>query len=284
MLREGSAASLSGGLAWITRPSFKDLLGIVYDYLFPQNYQHSWFFIGISFAIGAAFFIIGVFFFNFRKIGNYWFVGLTGRRFSPYISSELTLVIAWFVCPVILPFIYSNLFSPILVDRYTICAAPAVYLLFAILISRIGRVVPIYIPLVALMIVILPGLQDYYAANINEQWRDVAAYVQENSQARDVLVFTPDDNGYEAKSFDWYYHGSLPSCGVSSNIKEDQAVANILSNCTLGHDRFWVVMRGPLEVVNRFTSFFLNPNQTDMRLIEEQHFVKISVYLFELSK
>ena len=288
MLREGSVAGLSGGLAWITIPSFKDLFLTVYGYLFPQNYQHSWLFIGASFVIGSVFFIIGAFFFNFRKSGNQWFVELTSRfrsvRFLPAMSSEMMLVIVWFVCPVILPFIYSNLFPPIFVDRYTICAAPAFYLLIATVITRISRVVPVYISLGALLIVILPGLQDYYASDINEQWQEVAAYVQENGQANDVIVFAPDDNGYQNKSFDWYYQGSLPSCGISSNIKGDQAIADILSSCRLGHDRFWVVMRGPSEVIDRFTLFFLNPDRADMHLIKEQRFVKVSIYLFELSK
>jgi hypothetical protein len=113
----------------------------------------------------------------------------------------------------------------------------------------------------------------------------VAAYVERESQPNDVIVFTPDDGGYENKSFDWYYQGSLPSCGISSNVKDDQIISDILSNCTLGHDRFWVIMRGPSQVVNRFASFFLNLDQAaSVHLIKEQQFVKVSVYLFELSK
>jgi hypothetical protein len=170
------------------------------------------------------------------------------------------------------------------VDRYTICAAPAFYLLIANAISRLSRVVPVYISLVALMIVIIPGLQDYYAADINEQWREAAAYVQENSKANDVIIFAPDAEGYQTKSFDWYYTGTLPSCSIRPSIEDDQAIADILSSCTVGHDRFWVIMRGPSEVVNRFESFFLSPDQTIILLIKEKQFVSVSVYLFELAK
>jgi hypothetical protein len=187
------------------------------------------------------------------------------------------------VVPIVLPFIYSNLFSPIFVDRYTICAAPAFYLLAANLVSRISRVVPIYISLGALMIVVVPGLQDYYVTDVNEQWREVAAYVQENGRSNDVIVFAPDDNGYQTRSFDWYYRGVLPSCGISSNIKDDQVIADMLSDCMLGHERFWVIMRGPSEVVNRFAPIFLSP-KADTHFIEEHYFVEISVYLFELTK
>ena len=284
LLRDGSVIGLGAGLAWITVPSVKDLFLTVYGYLFPQNYQHSWFFIGVSFAAGLLFFVLGAFFHNFRKSENRWFVGLNNWFRNVHISSELVLVIIWFVIPVLLPFIYSNLFSPIFVDRYTICAAPAFYLLIAVVISRISRVVPIYLSLGALLIVILPGLQDYYVADVNEQWQEVAAYVQENSQVNDVIVFTPDDKGYQNKSFDWYYQGTLPSCGISSDVKDDQAIAGILSDCTLGHDRFWLIMRGSAEAIDRFTSFFLSSDRAGMHLIKEQQFVKVSIYLFELPK
>jgi hypothetical protein len=289
MIREGKlAAGFGGSLAWITNPTLKDLLRTIYNYLFPQNYQHSWFFIAASFAAGLAFFILCSFLLNFRKVKKYWLAALNSwlqnTRSLPKISSEFLLVALWFVCPVVPPFIYSIIFNPIFQDRYTICAAPAFYLLIATAIIRISRIVPVYICLGALMIVILPGLQDYYTAPVNEQWREAAAYVQENAEVNDVIVFAPDEEGFQHKSLDWYYHGYLPGCGISSKIKDDQAIADALSNCALGHERFWLIIRGTPEVVNRMKSFFLNPDQTTMQLIKEQHFVGIAVYLFELTK
>lgn len=289
MLREeGSVVGLSKGLAWITVPSFRDLLRTVYGYLFPQNYQHSWLFISASFFAATVFFIIGIFSFNIRRIRNRSFAELRNwvrnTQFLPPISSELILVAIWLIFPVMLPFIYSRLFSPIFADRYMICAAPAFYLLIAIAILRVSRVIPISLSLGALMIVIIPGLQDYYVSDINEQWREVGAYVQENGYPNDVIVIAPDANGYQTKSFDWYYQGALPSCGISSIIDKEQEIARILADCTMTHDRFWVVMRGPPEVVSRFKSFILNPNLTTIQLINERHFVEISVYLFDLSR
>jgi hypothetical protein len=229
-----------------------------------------------------------MFFFNFRKVNDHRLVELDDwfrkPRFLPHINSEFVLVAAWFVCPVLLPFIYSNIFYPILVDRYTICAAPAFYLLVSIVILRIRHFVPIYMSLIALMIVILPGLQDYYATDTKEQWQEVAVYIQENAGAKDVIVFAPDEEGFQHKNFDWYYQGDLPYCSINSKIKDDQAIADALSYCTLGRERFWIIIWGPSKVVNRFKSFFLNPNQTTMHLINEPEFVKVSVYLFELKK
>ena len=287
LLRNGSVIGLGDGLTWIHAPSFKDLFLTIYGYLFPQNYQHSWIFIGISFTVGILFFTLSALLYNFRKGENPWFAELKSWfqniQLPSSMSSDMVLLTVWFVFPVMLPFIYSNLFSPIFVDRYTICAAPAFYLLTASLISRISHAVPVYISLGAMMIVIVPGLQDYYTAATNEQWREVAAYVQENSQSSDVIVFAPDDNGYQTRSFDWYYPGTLTSCGISSNINDERVVTKILSDCTLGHDRFWVIIRGSSEVVGRFTSFFLNL-EAGKHLVEERHFVEISVYLYEVAK
>jgi hypothetical protein len=84
------------------------------------------------------------------------------------IDSDFSLVVLWFVCPILPLFIYSLLFTPVFVARYTICAAPAFFLLIATALTRIDKIVPVYLSLLALMIVIVPGLQDYYAADVNE--------------------------------------------------------------------------------------------------------------------
>jgi hypothetical protein len=277
---------ITAGLAWITSPSLKDLLSTFYNYLFPQNYHNSWFFIAVSFAAGLAFFVLGAFLFNFRKSNNHWLFALKNwfriSRILSLINNEFVLVALWFVCPILLPFIYSNIFTPIFLARYTICAAPAFYLLVASAILCIRRIVPVSIALIALMIVIVPGLQDYYSAPVNEQWREAAEYVQEYAQANDTIVFAPDEEGYQHLSFNWYYHGFMPACGISSTIKDDRTLADTLSNCILGHERYWVIIRGTQEVVNLMKSFFLNPDKTTYRLAKEQEFVQISVYLFEM--
>jgi hypothetical protein len=199
-------------------------------------------------------------------------------------DSKWLLMGCWVSFPVILPFIYSRLFTPIYLERYTICAAPALILLIAAGISRLKRMIPTYVPIVALLIVMLPGLQDYYVTDLNEQWREAAAFVQENVKADDIVIFAPEEEGFHQINFDWYYHGYLPGCGITAQDSGNQGIADALSSCIVGHERFWVVIRGAPEVINRMKSFFLNSNQTVMQLINERQFVQISVYLFELKK
>ncbi len=282
----GAAASNIGD--WIVKPSIKEFIRTIYNYLFPQNYHHSWVFIIISFALGFAVFAIGTFLINRSKLKNKknsflskWF---QRTRKNIHISNEFVLVILWFVCPILIPFIYSRIFSPIFVDRYTIFAAPAFYLLIAMAISSIRRIVPIALSLASMMIVILPGLCDFYATDVNDQWREVAAYIQKNALANDVVVIAPNQKNIEYINFDWYYSGDLPTCGISGLIDEYNPFVMALSNCTSGHDRFWVVMYSTPndQIYNRYTSFFSKLIPNEIEPINQWEFVGINVFLFEL--
>jgi mannosyltransferase len=197
---------------------------------------------------------------------------------------KLLLVGCWLVCPIVLPFVLSDVMSPIYHDRYTISAAPALYLLLASGIASVRKVVPEIVTLGALVIVIAPGLHHYYVTDVKEQWREVAQYVEENAGRDDAIVFAPDENGWQQKSFYWYYRGSLPGCGIDVRLMDDASIENARARCTSGAQRFWLVMRGTSEVVGRFKAWFLNRNHADIRLIREQQFKGISIYLFEVTR
>lgn len=281
----GFVTDLGGGLAWILRPSLKDLLRTIYGYVFPLNYQHGWVFVGITFIIAFVFFIIGALYFA-RKVNIIWKSELNEwkQRFKnvSQTRSEFVFVLLWFLFPVTIPFLYSNLFSPVFVDRYTISAAPALYLLLAAAIVRMSRIVPMWVSLAAFAIVILPGLQDYYAANVNEQWREVSAFVKTNRQPDDLVFFAPNADGYQHKSFAWYYQEPFAYCGISSNIEDSNVIRAELSKCKIGYQRIWVIMRGPADTVDRLKKILFDPNQVGLHLIEQYHFVKISVYLLDV--
>jgi hypothetical protein len=174
-------------------------------------------------------------------------------------------------------------------DRYTISAAPALYLLLALGIFSIRKIMPVIISLGVLIVMIAPSLGYYYATDLHEQWKEAAAYVDENSGPDEVIVFAPNQGiGIEQKTFNWYYHDSLQGCGLGNELIDSIAILEAIKQCVSGYDRFWVIIRDrPDESSSssyRYTSFFLNPDQTDMHLIKEHHFVKVSVYLFELTK
>jgi hypothetical protein len=131
-----------------------------------------------------------------------------------------------------------------------------------------------------------PSLGYYYMIDTHEEWREVATYVNENSETGDVIVFAPNMGiGIQQRTFDWYYRGALQGCGLGTNLS-DSAVWITLKQCVSGHERFWVIIRGTNDDLPyiRYASFFLDLNQNFMHLIREQQFVGLSVYLLEFKK
>lgn len=76
---------------------------------------------------------------------------------------EILLLLIWFSFPIVVPFIISRFFTPIYITRYTIGASPALYLLVAKGISTFTKKKAIYLVLMLIVVLSLPGLQYYYA-------------------------------------------------------------------------------------------------------------------------
>ncbi len=264
-------------------------LRTLYWFVFPLRHERSWFSLYLNFGAGIAFFIFGTLIFAVRKRKERWVASV--KNLLPSIQAlsskknEIFLLGCWLICPIAIPFILSEVLRPMYVDRYTISAAPAFYLVLALGITTIRRVVPEFLFMIAIVIMIVPGLQHYYVTDVKEQWREVARYVEENGRQGDVVVFAPSEEGVQQKAFDWYYRFSLPRCGLEPQFcKDTAAIADALARCTTGRERFWLIMRGSPRNVERFRAFFLNGVHADMTLIREEHFPDIPVYLFKLTK
>ncbi len=269
-------------------PSLSEPLRSVYHFIFSPRRERNWEIMVVNYAVAGAFLIAGTWIYAFRQGKNIWLSAW--RRWNanlkevPDLTGKLLLVSCWLVCPILLPFVFSYLITPIYKDQYTIGAASALYLLLALGIYSIRKLVPITISLMVLVIMIVPSLGNYFVNDVNEQWREVAAFVQANSSPTDEIVFAPNQGiGIEQKTFDWYYHGNLPICGLSNNVQDSKAISAALMQCVSGHKRFWVIIRNASENSSQYTSFFVNPNQTTMHLINTHQFIgPISVYLVEL--
>jgi mannosyltransferase len=279
--------TVAGKRYWLPAPTLRLPLRTLYWYVFPLRHERSWTTIGVNFAAGMAFFVIGTLLFAIRRGKAQWLASVRGLFTDVQdVSSradELLLVSCWLVCPILLPLVLSKLLGPMYAYSYTIGASPALYLLMALGMTAVRRVVPELVSLGTLAILIVPGLQHYYVADVKEQWREVATYVEENAEKDDVIVFAPDEDGWQSRCFYWYYRGDLPGCGIAAQLTDDEVIAGAVAGCTSGSERFWLIMRGHSDVVERFADFFLNHGHEDMRLIREQQFVHISVYLFELT-
>jgi mannosyltransferase len=279
----------TGTKYWPPDPTLLDVLRIVLKYLFPGRHGLGWTMIALNSLAGMAFFVIGALFFAVLKGKNRSQASPEGRisrvKVSSNNSSELLLVVCWFLCPIILLYISSKLISPMFIPRYVVSASPAFYLLVALGIMMLSKVVPVLVSLGTLMVLIAPGLQGYYSKDVKEQWREVARYVEENSKKEDSVIFAPDEEG-QSKCFYWYYRGNLHSCGIDVNLRNNEAaIADELARCTAGSKRFWLIVRGHSTVKEPFRAFFLDRERANkgISLIQHQEFVLISVYLFAIA-
>lgn len=249
--------------------------------------RYLFFYPGWTTAVSAAlFFLVATFLLAFRQGKTGWLasIGRLGRIWPSLSSrrSHLLLIGLWLLCPIILLFSLSKILGPLYHERYTIGASPAFYLLLAFAITAVRKVVPELISVATLVIMIVPGLQDYYVSNIKEQWRETAAYVAENARPGDVLVFEPDLDGrwrQVPQAFYWYYQGDLPECQLDLQFKSDEALVAELTRCTADYERIWLVVWGTWP--GRLEVYFFNPDREAVHLIREQKFVGTSVYLFE---
>ena len=290
------AENLTGNLP----PSLSDVIRSFYRFILPPRRYFGadmeW---GnpllVTYAIAGTFFAAGVLIYAILQGMRNWFTVLRKAVSSlldaPDIKRNVLLLSCWLLCPPAILFIVSKTILPAYDHRYVINVAPALYLLLALGLFSVRKAIPLLISMGALLFLIVPGLQQYYATDVREQWKEAATFIEKHEGPNEVLVFAPNDSsvnvGNQLKAFNYHYRGTLPSCGIGPDSLTDAEVLEALESCTLDRDRFWVIIRHTTYstmVYNRYQTFFLNSNQTAMQLVREQHFFAISAYLFELAE
>ena len=288
---QGAAELNIGGLPV---PSLLDLLRSIYHLILPSRGDRSWEGVVISYAAALVLLIVGAWVYAKRKGEKKrlpWAMVNSEIKEIPDLLDKLLLLSSWLVCAIVLPFIVSKVLVPVYADRYTICAAPALYLLISLVIFSFRKLVPVAISLGAIVILVTPGLYDYYATDVNEEWKEAALYVKGNIEPGDVVVFAPNHApysglGFQQRLFNWYYKDSVQGCGLGDRqgFVDTNAIPEELSQCVTGYDRFWLVVRGTPQAIAPVKSFFVDSHPAGLHLLEEKQFVGISIYLFELAK
>ena len=205
--------------------------------------------------------------------------------------NELLLLGFWLICPILLPLIFSKILSPMYVDRYTICASPALYLILGFAIYTIRNIIPEFISLGMLVILIAPALYNYYPRYYKPQWREAAAYVEENQMKADVIIINDNPIGLNRKSFQSYYRGNAQVCIIDKEHKEAEAITKALNACISGEERFWFILSKQLKPSEEFISYFLDTKYEGFHLELEKKFHgsrgyrsrDLSLYLFEVT-
>jgi mannosyltransferase len=207
------AGAWRGGTTWIPEPGLADVARIL---------QAS------SESLLTVFFILLGCYGSFRII--------RGDRPTAF------LLLAWLLVPIIVPYVVSHLYRPMLVDRYTTAAAPASYLLvtqgveglngFAFRDRRYVQALVVVL-VAALSLVSITG---YFGGVTKQPWREVAGYVDENGRARDLVLL---------------YGGSLPFDhysqrpdldGEAFSVDANAGMRKTVSSAVAGRDGVWLVV------------------------------------------
>jgi uncharacterized membrane protein len=153
------------------------------------------------------------------------------------------LLLAWLLVPIVVPFVISHLYRPMLLDRYTIAASPAFYLLVVAGIEAL-RGIKYSRTLLAVAVVAgsLMATFSYFAATTNAQWREVAGYVEEHARPGDVVLF---DEGSGRLMFSYYLEREDVAREVASLDSSPpvtwKETREGLTPTLEGHRRVWLV-------------------------------------------
>jgi len=272
----------SGPMNWLPEPSVWAPLLTLRNFIGAGLDYPSW----KTLITGIAFFVIVTITYIIWKGKDRWLASLrdflSGFENVTSKRNELLLLLLWITIPILLPLILSEIFGPIYHDRYMISASPAFYIILAFLITKLGRVVPELITLGFVVIVITPGLLEFYRTPVREQWREAAKYVEDNSTIDDVIIFAESGREQNRGTFNWYYRGDLSECGINKHLKDYAAIDKEFVKCMRNTGRFWFVVREVPSPAHYLTEFLLKDTKRNIKLIRERRFTKITVYLFQM--
>ena len=108
-------------------------------------------------------------------------------------TGRFFFVAVWLLTPIIVPFLISRSLTPIYLNRYTIVAAVAFYLLVGKGICNIQQKFVKTIAIVLVVVFSLVSLPAYYSRAKKNQWREAAHYIDANARSEDLLVVNPGE-------------------------------------------------------------------------------------------
>ncbi len=286
--RFGDSAIGKGAPNWISSPSMWSPLNTIYNYMgFKINNS-------IVDDIAIIFLLIGTVIY-FLIIGKEKWMKSLNQSIAVFkrswnIKSETMIVVLWFFVPIALILIASEVLKPMYLDRYLICSAPACYILVALLLTKVKKVIPIGIILITYTILISPGLYHYYTKPVREDWREVGSYIKENDKRRNPMVLI---SYHSLPSFKWYNKGNYEYC----RLRKRTDLAKLFNGqidqykdkkvCNLDDiDHFWLILnKKPID--KRVSSDYRIKDSLFRTVKEKEFFVrnnKITLYSFEKVK
>ena len=201
------------------------------------------------------------------------------RILKTVAEPRTSLLLLWFIIPIILALILSATVRPIFLNRYLIGTVPALYLLAAIGIYKIDSLTGGYLLRVkaACLIVVLvtaitaQGLYTYYAMPQKPEWREVTSLIECNARPDDGIIVYKE--GFRRPFY--YYYLENPEISVETH----EVIGTEPS--WIDKDRVWLVFASmdPDEDISLRNDLVAQYGKGTPILQEEFHL--ITVYLFD---
>ena len=152
------------------------------------------------------------------------------------------LLLVWLLTPITFPFIISQLSQPIYLTRGTIGASLAFYLIVAKGMDAINSKLLKLLVISLVIFMFSFNLQEYYVKVNNEQWREVASYVDMNAKPGDLILFNAGST--QTLVFDYYSKRNdlikKPFTGKTRKITDENIKE--LGPTVEGHNRVWLIL------------------------------------------
>ncbi|WP_265108764.1 glycosyltransferase family 39 protein [Halosolutus halophilus] len=157
----------------------------------------------------------------------------TNRQDAPVNAVYVTLL--WLVVPILVPIGLSYVVTPIFVDRYSIGASLAFFLLIANGVRTVSRPTLRYVVVGMLLVGLVMPLPTYYQADQKEQWREAAADVESTVDGDDVVLVS---RPFTERTFGYYFDRSdVATVRITPDASADEIRAAVD-----GHDDVWIVL------------------------------------------
>ena len=192
-------------------------------------------------------------------------------------SNSLYLLFLWLFIPIVLPFAISNVSTPVFHLRYLIVSSPALYLLVGGSIVYYKNQYSHRIITTLIILISLWTLFSYYANPQKEQWRDIAALIDNEAIPNDLVLF--NSGRCINRVFNYYSKGEGFVKKPFPENTRDVEMNNIkkLKDITKDRKRVWLILSHSGK-----QSYLINEEMKKEFLIKRnEDFIGIKLFLYE---
>ena len=184
----------------------------------------------------------------------------------------------WLMTPILLPFLISQVSTPIFSHRYTIAASFAFYILAAKGILNLRKNYLIYPVILILVTVYSWRLYEYYPEHTKGQWREAVQCVEKNAQPGDLVLVNPSFCGYYIYRYYAQRDDLVYASFFSKSPQRDEKQYQELDTLLQKSDRVWVVLwmnrESNTKIIEKLDKTFPRKNHWNYFRINVYEFIK----------